>query len=181
MTWFVVIGAVGLLLVVASLVLDDVFEGVFEALDIDVGAGLFSTPVVGSFLAAFGFGAALFLATTDVGVTVAAGAGTAAGVAIGGTALVATRALMRMPTDEPVRLADLVGKQAKVVTAIPAGGYGEIALVHGGQHMKLNARAEGSIRHGTSVVVLEVQSASSVVVEEATEFWGLSAPRQQGE
>ncbi|HEX7168013.1 MAG TPA: NfeD family protein [Acidimicrobiales bacterium] len=181
MTWFLVVGGLGLLIVLASLVLEDVFEGLFDALDIDSGAGVFSTPVIGSFLAAFGFGGALVLGSTTAGPAVAAGAGMAAGITMGAIALAITRALMRMATDEPFRLGDLVGKQARVVTPIPPSGYGEVVVSHLGQQMKLNARAERPIARGTDVVVLAVQSASSVVVEEAAEFWGLPAPRQQGE
>lgn len=62
----------------------------FDALHVDTGSGLFSTPVIGAFLAAFGFGAAL----------------------------------INMCTDEPVRMADLVGKTASLVTRIPRGGCG---------------------------------------------------------
>lgn len=181
MTAFLVVGAVGLLIVIASFVLDDLFEGVFDALDIDVGGGLFSTPVIGSFLAAFGFAGALVLASTSAGPTLAAVVGLGAGGVMGGAALAITRALINMPTDEPVRLSDIVGKEAVVVSSIPDGGLGEVSLVHAGQRMKLNARADGPIARGAAVVITAVQSASSVVVEDADKFWGRPASLQQGE
>ena len=109
------------------------------------------------------------------------GAGCVAGVVMAAIAFAMTRALIRMPTDEAFRLEDLVGKSARVVTRVPAGGFGEVVVSHLGQQTKFNARAERAIPHGAEVVVVAVHSASSVVVEEANEFWGLTAPRQQGE
>ena len=55
MTTFLVIGIVGLVLVGVSLVLGDIFDGVFDVLAGDV----FSSAVLGGFVSAFGFGAAL--------------------------------------------------------------------------------------------------------------------------
>ena len=179
--WFAVIGTIGLLVVVASLVLGDVLEGAFESLDIDVGGGMFSTPVIGSFLAAFGFGAVLVRTSSDAGPLVAAGGGAVGGLAMAGIALWITRALMHMPTDEAVRTEDVVGKPAVVVSAIPAGGLGEVSLVHLGQRLKFSARADTAVPYGGNVVVVAVTSSSSVIVEAAEDFWGASASLNQGE
>ena len=172
MTGFILIGGVGLLIVVVSLVLHDFFEGIFDVLHVDAGSGLFSAPVIGAFLAAFGFGAALIDSAGDAGTGVAVGGGVGAGVLMGAAALWITRGLMNMRTDEPVRMGDLIGKTANVVTRIPGGGYGEVAVTHLGQRMKLNARAADPIPAGTAVVITEVTSASSVLVEPETTFWG---------
>lgn len=180
-TWFAVIGAVGLAIVVLSLVLGDLLEGLFESLDIDAGAGVFSTPVIGSFLGAFGFGAVLIRTASDAGPGLAAAGGAAGGVAMGAIALWITRSLMHMGTDPAVRTDDVVGKTGTVVSAIPAGGLGEVRLVHLGQPLKLSARAERSVPYGTEVVVVAVTSSSSVVVQAASDFWGDPAPLNQGE
>lgn len=172
MSAFILIGGVGLLIVVLSLVLDDLFEGIFDVLNIDTGSGLFSAPVIGAFLAAFGFGGALIDSTGEAGTPIALAGGVVAGLVMGAAALWITKSLMNMPTDEPVRMADLVGKQASVVTRIPAGGYGEITLSHLGQRMKLNARAAEPVAAGTAVVITEVTSSSSVLVEAESTFWG---------
>ena len=55
MTTFLIIGAVGLVVLGVSLVLGDLLGGVFDAMTGDV----FSSAVLGGFVAAFGFGAAL--------------------------------------------------------------------------------------------------------------------------
>ena len=53
--YFLVLGVVGLALLVVSLVMRDLFDGVFDALPGDV----FSSAVLGGFVSAFGFGTAL--------------------------------------------------------------------------------------------------------------------------
>jgi hypothetical protein len=173
-TVFLVIGGIGLLIVLLSLVFDDLFDF------IDLGGDLFSTPVVGSFLAAFGFAGAL-TSSTGAGAGVASAVGLGAGVGLGWAAWGITRGFMRMQTDEPVRLTDIVGKTAVVVSAIPTGGFGEVRVDHAGQPMKLNARIEsgGSAPVGGRVVVLAVNSASSVVVESEGDFWGQPASLEE--
>lgn len=175
MTAFLVIGGVGLLIVLLSLIFDDLFEA------FDLGSDVFSTPVIGSFLAAFGFAGALTMSATPVGVGIATFVGLGAGVALGWAAWWTSRSLMRMNTDEPVRLSDLVGKTAVVVSAIPTGGFGEVRVDHAGQPLKLNARIEsgGSAPVGGRMIVVRVSSASSVVVEAETEFWGQPASLEQ--
>lgn len=168
MTGFIVIGAVGLAIVLASLVLGDIFDGLFDALDIDAGGGIFSAPVLGSFLASFGFGAALIMFSTGVGAIGGALGGLAAGAAVGGLALVMMRNLINMPTDESMDSADLVGVTGTVVTPIPAGGFGEVTLRHLGQLQKLNARAAEPIEAGAPVIVTTVLSTSSILVERAS-------------
>jgi membrane protein implicated in regulation of membrane protease activity len=166
-TAFLIIGAVGLGVVLLSLLLGEVLGGVFETFDADAGGGLLSGPVIGSFLAAFGFGAALVMYATGIGAAGGALSGLASGLVIGGLALWMMRSLIQMPTDAPVRTGDLVGRTATVVTRIPADGLGEVTLSHSGQLMKLSARAAQPIPAGTTVVVTTVLSSSSVLVRPA--------------
>lgn len=164
MTGFIIIGAVGLLIVLLTLVLGEVLDGVFEALDFDAGSGLFSAPVIGSFLAAFGFGAALVMYAAGTGAAVGALGGLASGISIGAVTMALTRFFMNMPTDEGVRVSELVGQRATVVSPIPDAGLGEVTLVFRGQMLKLNARAEAPMPAGRAVVVAAVTSPSSVLV-----------------
>ncbi|HVF04993.1 MAG TPA: NfeD family protein [Frankiaceae bacterium] len=164
MVGYIVIGSIGLGLVLISLILGEIFDSVFEAFDLD-GGGIFSTPVIGAFLAAFGFGAALIIYTTKTGPGLSALGGLASGMVMGGVALFMTRTLMNMPTDDPVRSSGLLGRPATVVTRIPADGYGEISVTYAGQYMKVSARAPEPIPAGVKVVVTDVTSASSVVVK----------------
>ena len=164
---FVVIGGVGVALVVISLLFGDLLDGVFEFAHFELSDGLFSTPVIGAFLAAFGFGAALLSGPVQLSPAWATAGGLAAGVTLGGATLGLVRALMNMPTDPTPRTSDLVGSLGTVVTRIPADGLGEIAVTAAGQRLKLNARADGPVPAGTTVVVVNVTSSTSVIVAES--------------
>ena len=164
MVGYIAIGSIGLALVVLSLVLGEIFDSLFDAFDVDAG-GIFSTPVIGAFLAAFGFGAALIIYSTEVGPGLSALGGLGSGLAVGGVALFMTRALMNMSTDETVKSSGLLGRTGTVVTRIPEDGYGEISVTYAGHFMKVSARAPEPIPAGVRVVVTDVTSASSVVVK----------------
>jgi hypothetical protein len=159
---FLIIGAVGLGLVVFSLLLGEIFGDLFG--DLDAG-GFLSTPAIGSFLAAFGFGAALILYGTNAGSAVAALGGLGSGVVVGGIAGFFTRSLMNMPTDASVRSSDMTGLTGTVITRIPEEGLGEVSISFHGQLMKLSARSSAAVSAGTPVKVTAVISPSSVVVE----------------
>lgn len=164
MTGFLVIGGIGLAIVVVSLILGDIFEGIFDAFDLDFGAGIFSAPVVGSFLAAFGFGASVVMYAAPVGAAGGALSGLGSGLVVGGIALFMTRSLMQMPTDATPKSEDLVGTRGHVVTPIPDGGFGEVTVRLHGQSLKHNARSVAAVDAGERVEVVEVLSASSVLV-----------------
>jgi hypothetical protein len=164
---FIVIGAVGLAVVLASLLLGDLLDGLFEAIDVDFGGGIFSAPVLGSFLAAFGFGAALIMFATGTSATLGALGGLGSGVVVGGIALAMMRALVNMPTDETVTMTGLEGAPGVVVTRIPGEGYGEVTVRHHGRQHKYYARAHEPIAAGTPVEVTAVLSSSAVMVKPA--------------
>ena len=166
MTALLIVGAVGVGLLLLSLILGDFLDGVFDGLDVD-GGGLFSTEVVGAFLGAFGFGGALLLSGSGVGLPLAIGGGAVAGVVGGGIALFIVRTFVRMPTDATPRSRDLAGKLGRVVTRIPADGLGEITVFHAGHRVKLSARSQEPIALGADVVIVDVLSPTSVLVTRA--------------
>jgi membrane protein implicated in regulation of membrane protease activity len=94
------------------------------------------------------------------------------GIVIGYLAWRITKALMYMPTDEPVRTADLLGKSGRVITPIPAGGLGEILVRHAGQPLKLSGRATQALPAGTAVIITQIISTSSVEVAAEDELFG---------
>jgi membrane protein implicated in regulation of membrane protease activity len=167
-TVFIVIGTVGLAIVLLTLILGEILDGIFGAFDLDGGGGVFSAPVIGSFLAAFGFGAALTMFTTGINATLGALAGLASGAVVGGFALLMMHNLMHMPTDETVTTRGLEGQRAIVITPIPEDGYGEVTIRHHGEQRKYNARASEALRVGTQAEVTAVLSASAVIVAPLT-------------
>ena len=167
MAVFIVVGALGLVLIVTALIFGDFLDGILPDVSLGDSGGLFSTEVIGGFLAAFGFAAALVDAATGLSTLVATLIGVGAGVVMGGVAFAMTSALIRMPTDATPRSSDLVGAIGTVITRIPDAGLGEVTLTRAGHRMKLSARSDTPIAAGTSVVVVDVTSPTSVVVTES--------------
>lgn len=162
MTVLLVLGSLGLLVVVAGVFLGELLDGAVDGLlPGDLGPGV--TAAAGAGLAAFGFGTALALRTDGLPSGVAYALGTGGAVGVGAVSFLASRALIG-PASRPSRSSDLYGVFGTVVSDIPAGGLGEVALVHGGSRLKLAARADAPLAAGTSVYVLEILSETAVVV-----------------
>lgn len=159
MTTFLVIGLIGLLLLGLSLVLGDVFDGALDFLAGDV----FSSAVLGAFISATGFGGA---AAQGFGLPMplALPIGLAAGVVFGVFALWLTRLIRDGGSDATLTTDDSIGREGRVVTAIPTGGFGVVNILVGGHTMRLNAKADEPIEPGTPVHVTSVLSPSAVTV-----------------
>ena len=158
MTWFLVIGGIGVVLLLVSLVGGDVLDGV------DLGGDLFSGAALAGFLGAFGFAGALAAGATDdtgIGIVV----GLVSGVVVGGLVGYATARLRRGGDEATVRSSDLPGQHGTVISAIPEGGLGEVSIVVAGHITKLNARAATALPSGSPVTVSAVLSATSVMVQ----------------
>lgn len=162
---FVVVGILGALLLVGTLVFDDVIDEFVPGLDFITG------PVVGAFLAAFGLFGWFLDDGVDSPVFVAVAAATAGGAVFGATTYRATRALMHQPTDATPTTDSLVGTEAKVVTAVSADGIGEVLVRLGGAATKFTATADTDLPVGTGVVVVAVESPTKVRVVRTEEFW----------
>lgn len=159
MTVFLVLGVAGLALLLVSLVLGDVLDGAFDALAGDV----FSTAVIGAFVSATGFGGALGEA---VGLPTAGSVavGLVAGAGFAWVAAWLTRLVRGGGSDATVSTDDALGHAGRVVSAIPAEGYGSVSVFVGGHTLRLNARAGVPIEAGTEVHVTEVISPTAVAV-----------------
>lgn len=158
MTVFLALGIVGVLLLVASLVLGDLFDGLLDAVPGDVLSGA----AIGGFLAAFGFTGSTVAGSLGTGA--AAWAGLVAGLLVGGVAGWLTRSLTRTRTDPTPTGEALVGLPGTVVTQIPSQGYGEVSVIVAGHLTKLNARADEELLVGTPVAVTATLSPTSVMV-----------------
>lgn len=164
-TMFVVVGIIGAILLVASLVFDDVIDGLVPDLPYVSGA------VIGAFLASFG--AIGWFVSEGVGAAglLAALAGVVGGVAIGAAAFKFTETLVNLPTDPTPTTESLVGKPGRIVTPIRAGGIGEVLVLLGGASTKYTATADTDLATGTSVVVTAVESPTKLRVQSESEFW----------
>lgn len=162
-TTFLVIGAIGILLLLISLVAGEVLDGILDS----VGPDLLSGLAVASFLAAFGFvGALVEDATGSSGAATLAGV--VAGAVIGAGAGLASQRLMRGGDEATVRTAGLVGLHGSVIEAIPAEGFGQITVVAAGHITRLNARADEPMAGGSPIVITSILSPTSVRVSRST-------------
>ncbi|WP_418955471.1 hypothetical protein [Streptomyces tritici] len=163
MGWFLGLGSAGLVLLVLALVLDGVVEGVLDGFG---GApdGFLSLPAIAGFVSALGFTGAIVLGATGTGAGVAAGAGAVAGAGVARLTWTFGRALTRDGGASAPRGEDLTGTSGSVVTAVPAGGYGEVLLRLAGQPVKFAARSDVPLARGTEVWVEAVLSPTSVAV-----------------
>lgn len=163
MTVFVILGLVGLVMLAVSLVVGEVLDGVLDGV-LDVLPGdAFSTAVIGGFVSAFGFGAAAAdAAGVPLLVTLAVGA--ASGTAFAWFAAWLTRLVRGGASDGTPTTDDSIGRSGRVVTGIPADGFGTVRVTVGGHVVSLNARAEHALDAGTEVHVTGVLSPTAVTV-----------------
>lgn len=154
---FLVIGIVGALLLVVSVLLDGIFE-VF-----DFGDGPLSLTTIAAFTAIFGFAA---FGTVGAGGSTGAAAvvGAIAGLVGGAAAWWLSRLIRRAESSTSLSSGDLLGDEASVVLAIPAGGLGEVALVRHGERVSLAASADTAIPRGARVRIVQTLTATSVLV-----------------
>ncbi|MFC9343636.1 hypothetical protein ACFT0G_08985 [Streptomyces sp. NPDC057020] len=163
MEWFLGFGIAGLIVLALSLVFDGVLESVGGGLDGFLD-GFLSLPVIAGFVSALGFTGALATGAAGAGTVVATLTGIAAGALAGWATWRFSRALLRDGDAPAPRGEDLTGTSGAVVTAIPAGGYGEVLLYLAGQPVKYAAKAAAPVERGAEVWVESVLSATSVAV-----------------
>lgn len=168
LTLFAIIGGVGFIFLLASLILGDIFE-LFGG-DADLGGdgadfGLFDSRVIAVFVTAFGgFG--------TIGVWMGWGAvgsslfGLFGGVVFGGVVSAFGRFLISQQASSSVTDNDLVGRTAQVTVAIKPGELGQISAKIGDERVEKLARTNGDseIKPGTIVKVVTI-AGDSVLVE----------------
>ncbi|MFC7766259.1 hypothetical protein [Leucobacter soli] len=139
-------------------------DGIFDFFDF--GDGPLSLTTIAAFTAIFGFAA---FAATGAGIPTggAAAIGAVSGVAGGAGAWWLSRAIRGAESNAAVSESELVGSEANVVLAIPAGGLGEVALVRHGERVSLSATATTAIPRGTHVRIVQTLTSTSVLVEAA--------------
>ncbi len=162
---FLAIGALGLVVLVLSLVVGEIGELGLGDADAD---GPFSVPAIAALLGGVGFGGAAASALLPVdgaaGVLLALVAGLVVAVPLAWGAIRLTRSLQHMPTQATLTREHLLGAQGVVISAVPAGGLGEVRLALAGQQLKFAARSEHPLAYGTPVYVTDTVSETCVEV-----------------
>ena len=155
---FLIIGIVGGILLLISLLLD----GIFDAFDF--GDGPLSLTTIAAFTAIFGFTS---FASVGAGMSTPVGAivGALAGLVGGAAAWWLSRMIRGAESSTAVSGGDLVGSEGAVVLAIPEGGLGEVAVTRHGERISLAASADTAIPRGSMVRVIQTITSTSVRVE----------------
>ncbi|WP_244304493.1 hypothetical protein [Leucobacter viscericola] len=155
---FLIIGVVGGVLLILSLVLD----GIFDAFDF--GDGPLSLTTIAAFTSIFGFTS---FASVGAGMDTPAAAvvGAIVGLLGGAAAWWLSRLIRSAESTTAVSGGDLIGVEGAVVLAIPKSGLGEVALTMHGERVSLSASADAPIARGTAVRVIQTLTSTSVRVE----------------
>ena len=166
-TVFLAIAGVGAVFLAISLLFGEIFEHFGDGLDHDLdhgGPGFFSTRVLSVFITTFGgVGAiATFYGLSPVTSSLLA---FGSGFVLSSVVLAFGRFLYRQQASSEVRTGDLVGQQARVVIAIPAGGVGQVRCRIGEELVDKIARTRdgGVIAENVAVRVDEVLGETVIV------------------
>lgn len=169
LTLFVIIGGIGFVFLLISLVVGDIFEmfggGPDIGVDSGVDFGFLDSRVLAVFITAFGgFGA--IGAQMGYGAVVSSLIGLLGGVIFGGVVSLFGRFLIGQQASSSVTDNDLVGRTAQVTVAIRAGEVGQISARIGDERIDKIARSSDGeeIKAGTMVTVAAV-AGDSVIVE----------------
>jgi membrane protein implicated in regulation of membrane protease activity len=161
---FVVCALIGGGLLLITVLVDDILGAVF---DFDVG-GVSLMPLLLSFISMFGVGGLFATQVLDVHGGQAAIIGSIFGLAGMGIAYGIFSALRRAEAPEPFSTKDLVGTDAYVQVAIPAGHYGSVLVKAEGQTHEFSATAGVDIPAGTTARVTGVAGAGLIVEAKTT-------------
>lgn len=170
---FAIIGGVGFVFLLISLIVGDVFEAV--GFDLDGGAdggtdfGLLDSRVLAVFLTAFG-GFGVIAAQSGFGPVASSVSGLLGGVVFAAIVSVFGRFLIGQQASSTVTDEDLVGRTAQVTVAIKPGTVGQIVAKIGDERVERIARSRdgAEISAGTIVKVDAVVGDSIIVVPEET-------------
>lgn len=163
---FVVAALVGGVLLLITVVFDDVVGGLLDGFGFDIG-GTTITPVLLGFIGMFGAGGLFASQVLDIHGAQAAIIGVVSGVAGALLAGALFGYLRRTESDEPFKIGDLVGGDAYVSVAIPANRFGSVLVKAEGQTHEFAATADIDIPAGRTVRVTGVAGTAVIVRDEA--------------
>lgn len=163
-TIFVICLAVGGILLLLTVLLDDILGGLLDFLhvDFDLG-GVTLMPLLLAFVAMFGVGGLIGTEALDLDAGPASLLGALAGVAGAGLVYVIFSFLRRAEAPQAFSLRDMVGRHGRVTVGIPAGRNGSVLLSYGGASHELMATADTEIPAGSVVAITDVVGGTLIV------------------
>jgi len=167
-TIFVLCVAIGGVLLLLTVLLDDILGGVLDFLhvDFDLG-GVTLMPLLLGFVSMFGVGGLFGTEVFDLDAGPASLVGIAFGLVGAGVVSLIFSFLRRAEAPPAYSLNELVGQRGRVSVSIPAGRSGSVLLSYAGGTDNLTATADADIAAGTVVIVTAIYG-STLVVTPAT-------------
>lgn len=161
---FLVCLLAGGILLLVTVLLDDIVGGLLDFLHIDFDLGGVSLmPLLFGFVSMFGVGGLFGTEVFGLDAGRASVVGAVAGLAGSGIVYLIFGFLRRAEAPDAFSLADLVGHRARVSVTIPAGRYGSVLLSHAGTTHNLTATADADIPAGSTVLVTDVAGSTLIV------------------
>jgi membrane protein implicated in regulation of membrane protease activity len=174
-TIFVICLAIGGVLLLLTVLLDDILGGLldFMHIDFDLG-GVTLMPLLLAFVAMFGVGG--LIGTEALGMTAgpASLVGALAGLVGAGLVYVIFSFLRRAEAPVAFSLRDMIGRTGRVTVGIPAGRNGSVLLSYGGASHELTATADVQIPAGMMVIITDAIGGTLIVRRVAEDEGGTS-------
>jgi membrane protein implicated in regulation of membrane protease activity len=163
-TIFVVCVAIGGVLLLITVLLDDILGGLLDALHVsfDVG-GVTLMPLLLGFVSMFGVGGLFGTEILRLGPGQASVVGGAFGLVGAGLVYLMFRVLGRSEAPPTFGLADLVGQRGRVAVTISPGRMGSVLVTYQGATHSLSASSEIELQPGMVVMINDIVGTSVVV------------------
>ena len=161
---FILCVAVGGILLLLTVLLDDILGGVLNFLHIgfDLG-GVTLMPLLLGFVSMFGVGGLFGTQLFNLGAGPASLVGLLFGFVGAGVVYFVFGALRRAEAPAAFSLEEMVGRRGRVTVSIPAGRNGSVLLSYGGSTHDLSATADTDILVGSTVLITDVAGSTLVV------------------
>ncbi len=164
---FLVIAAIGFIVLIVSLVVGDIFDSLGFETGLDGGAeghALLDSRVISVFVTSFGGFGAIGI-QMGLGIGASSIIGLAGGVVLGGLVSLFARFLYKQQSSSSVGTAQLIGRTAQVIVSIAPGSLGQVSCRIGEERVEKLARSTGNqeIKAGSIVRVDEVAGDSVIV------------------
>ena len=161
---FLVCLVVGGVLLLVTVLLDDILGGLLDAihLDFDLG-GVTLMPLLLAFVAMFGVGGLIGTQALGLSGGAASLVGGVSGLAGAGIVFLLFSARRRAEAPQAFSLTDLVGRTGRVSVGIRANRNGSVLLSYGGASYDLTATAAVDVPAGAAVTVIEVTGGTLIV------------------
>ncbi len=163
-TIFILCLAIGGILLLLTILLEDLLGGIFESIGLgfDLG-GVTLLPLLLAFVSMFGVGGLLGTQLFGMSAGMASVVGLVFGLIGAGLVWSMFTLLRRAEAPPQFSLDELVGQRGRVSVAIPAGRSGAVLISYGGSTHDVMATADVEIKQGAQVTVTDVAGTTLVV------------------